>query len=84
MRDILNKIGIDKYQHFAVAAIAAFVLKNGLSFIVDNIIAALIASGVVFAACVGKEIIYDKWMGKGSVEWQDLFAGIIGIIIAIL
>lgn len=29
-------------------------------------------------ASVGKELVYDKWMGKGVFNWKDLWAGLIG------
>ena len=82
IRELLSKITIDKYQHFALAAITAFVLRIALAFVLPYRTAVLITITLVFLACVGKEVIYDKWAGKGECEWLDLIAGILGIIIA--
>jgi uncharacterized iron-regulated membrane protein len=37
-------------------------------------------SGAFLILCLGaaKEIIYDKWMGKGQAEWLDMKANLIG------
>lgn len=82
IKKLLSKITIDKYQHFALAAISAFVLRIALAFVLPYRTAVLIAAIGVFLACVGKEVIYDKWAGKGECEWLDLAAGILGILIA--
>ena len=82
IRELLSKITIDKYQHFAVAAIATLILRIILDLVLPFRTAVLIAATGVFLACVGKEVIYDKWMDKGECEWLDLIAGILGIIIA--
>jgi len=41
-------------------------------------------AGMIIGA--GKELIYDKWMGKGTPEWKDmhfnLWGGLVGIILA--
>lgn len=82
IREILSKITIDKYQHFALAAITAFVLRIMLALVLPYRTAVLISATGVFLACVGKELIYDKWAGKGECEWLDLIMGILGILIA--
>ena len=28
----------------------------------------------------GKEFIYDKWMGKGTFEWQDINVTLVGVL----
>lgn len=82
IKKLLSKITIDKYQHFAVAAIATLILRIILDLVLPFRTAVLIAMTLVFLACVGKEVIYDKWAGKGECEWLDLAAGILGILIA--
>lgn len=32
---------------------------------------------------IGKEIVYDKWLGKGTPELSDIFATVIGGLIAL-
>lgn len=81
-RNFLSKITIDKYQHFALVAITALVLRIILAMVLPYHTAVLITIVAIFLACVGKEVIYDKWAGKGECEWLDLLAGILGIIIA--
>lgn len=41
---------------------------------------------VIIGALVGlgKEFIYDKWMGKGTFDKKDLVADLVGIIIGVL
>lgn len=84
IRKILDKLTADKFWHFALAALTAFTLRIALAAFIPYRTAALIAVSLTFLACVGKELIYDKWMKKGTPEWLDLIMGILGIIIATL
>lgn len=81
IKTILGSIGIDKYEHFVLASLCAFVIKNTLMWFVGQWLAALVAFAVVLLFAIGKELIYDRWAGKGACEWRDLWAGIAGAII---
>lgn len=84
IRELLSKITIDKYQHFALAALTSFVLRQVLVLVLPYWYAVSVTATLVFLMCVGKEVIYDKWAGKGECEWLDLIAGVLGILIATL
>lgn len=36
------------------------------------------AAGVV--AAFGKEFVWDKWLKKGTFEWQDINATLVGVL----
>ncbi len=71
----------DKLKHFfACAAITLIVLllfaviPHGNMYGYDKMIA--IAVGVFAAAA--KEIIWDKWLDRGTPDYYDFFAGVCG------
>lgn len=81
---MIDKIGKDKLLHFAVSAIGAAFLKTML--IVCECGAPdcyIVSAAMMLAYGVAKEV-YDKLSGKGSFEWADLFADILGIFVGIL
>ena len=41
--------------------------------------------GASFSLLVGalKELVYDKWMGKGTPSWGDFGADMVGVILAV-
>lgn len=73
---ILNKVGTDKVLHLTVSAtIAHLPIVVGCAW--------WLAAAITLSIGIGKEI-YDKISGKGTPEWQDLVADIIGTVIGIL
>lgn len=73
---ILNKIGTDKLLHLTVSAtIAHLLIVVGCAW--------WLAAMITVAIGIGKEI-YDKISCKGTTEWRDLVADVIGVIIGIL
>lgn len=44
------------------------------------IIAALIVLFIIFA----KDVIWDKWMKKGTFEWADIIIGCLGLLMVII
>lgn len=67
--------------------------QDGLLHILCSIIIVSLADlvlplwiAVIIAALIGlgKEFIYDKWMGKGTFDKKDLVADFVGIIIGML
>lgn len=83
VKSILATLGIDKYQHFALAAICAALAKTFLRLLATEPVAMIIAFIAVFACAVGKELIYDKAKGKGTPEWADLWAGVLGAVVGV-
>lgn len=37
-----------------------------------------VVAGVL--AAFGKELVWDKWFGKGAFEWQDINATLVGVL----
>lgn len=70
----LSNIPHDKLLHFAICAVITSVLHLFLPTWATMLI--------VMGVAVGKEI-YDKVSGKGSAEWGDVAADVLGIIVGI-
>lgn len=83
IKTILSQFGVDKYEHFVLAAVASAMLKCVICVWLPLWAAMLIASVVVLACCVGKELLYDKKEGKGTPEWADMWAGALGVLVGI-
>lgn len=75
---------IDKYMHFALAAVCAWLLRWVLWFALHSVWCVVIAIGVTIVLCIAKEIIYDKAMKRGTPEWRDLWFGVAGALIGAL
>ena len=77
MNKLINLLGgTDKILHCTVSAtIAHLLIVVGCAW--------WLAAMITVAIGIGKEI-YDKVSGKGTAEWRDLAADIIGVIIGIL
>lgn len=82
--NILSKIGIDKYEHYMLASLFACVLKLLLNLFIPILWASIISFTISLAFIAGKELYYDKKMGKGTPEWNDFWIGLVGILIGIL
>ena len=48
--------------------------------IIHYIIATLVVLFVIFA----KDVIWDKWMKKGTFEWADIIIGCLGLLMVII
>lgn len=83
LKDKLAEIGIDKYEHFVLAAIAAAIIKVVLLLLFPVWASMLVSFVVVLLCAIGKELIYDKARGKGTPEWADLWAGVIGAAVGV-
>lgn len=82
--DILSKFGIDKFYHYLLASIFACILKVLLSLFIPIYIAQLISFTISLIMITGKELYYDKYLNKGTPEWNDFWIGLFGILIGIL
>ena len=73
----------DKLKHFfAAIAITWAVLVAShiwlpISYNWDLLLACLAATAI----SAGKEIIWDKWLGKGTPELMDFFWGFVGSVV---
>lgn len=73
---LLNKTGTDKVLHLTVSTtIAHLLIVVGCAW--------WLAGVITLSIGIGKEI-YDKVSGKGTSEWEDIAADIIGTVIGIL
>jgi hypothetical protein len=64
----------DKINHIKYTAGMALLLSLATN-------PTLSAGITLFVWGFGKEIVYDKWMGKGTPEWMDFVADIMGTVI---
>lgn len=71
--DIFNYIGFDGCKHFIVSSIIAFTLNLFFSSIISILITVLIG--------IMKEVIYDKFMKKGTYSNKDILMNVIGSVI---
>lgn len=75
IKNVLNQIRKDDLLHILVSVIIMTVLKLLLPWWIAALLTILI--GIL------KELIWDKWLKKGTPEWRDLMSDIIGIIIGV-
>ena len=73
MRKIIEYFGIDGLLHIICSIIIISILKLFLPLYIAVIITAAIG--------LGKELVWDKWLGKGTFDKKDLLADVIGILI---
>lgn len=72
---IFTNIRKDDLLHILFSVIIMTVLKLLLPWWIAALLTILI--GIL------KELIWDKWLKKGTPEWRDLLSDIIGIIIGV-
>lgn len=82
--NLLNNIGIDKYEHYMLASIFACVLKILLNLFIPILLASVISFIISLSFIIGKELYYDKNLQKVTPEWKDFWIGLLGILIGIL
>ena len=63
----------DKKKHLLAGFLIAFITTLVLGFLINPTYALLIGWGASGVAGLAKELIYDKWMGKGTPELLDLW-----------
>lgn len=77
MKDkILNYIGQDGLLHILCCIV--------LVSIIDIVLPLWVAVLITATVAVGKELVWDKLLGKGSPSWKDLLCDFVGIIIGCL
>ena len=82
MKDLINKIGIDKVTHFAMGGLICalftfiFLLQDFNTLEVWQVLLLpLIGTVVTFVLSIIKEFIID-----GVVDWKDIIAGMLGCV----
>lgn len=77
MKDkILNCIGQDGLLHIICCAVLVGVIN-----LFAPLWVAIIATVVIG---VGKEVVWDKWLGRGTFDKKDLLCDLVGILIGCL
>lgn len=75
IKNVLNQIRKDDLLHILFSVIIMTVLKLLLPW--------WIAAILTMFVDILKELIWDKWLKKGTPEWRDIVSDIIGIIIGV-
>lgn len=70
IQNIISKIGTDKLLHISVSMVLTLELRRFLP--------CWQAVLIVLTIGIAKEV-YDKISGKGTPEWKDIIADIVGI-----
>ena len=70
----------DKQLHF-MASGAIFTMSEQMLFHTNQRNTNLKALAITLTIGAGKELIYDKWMGRGNADPQDVPANCIGIAV---
>lgn len=73
---ILNYIGQDGLLHMLCSIVLVGVIETVLPLWV-----AIVATA---AAGLAKELVWDKWLGRGTFDWKDLLCDLAGIAIGAL
>lgn len=77
----------DEFLHFLICLIISFSILltfrirfNPLRWIASKLHNwdAGIATGISILVAIGKEVVFDKWMGLGEPQFYDFFWGICG------
>ena len=69
---ILNWFGTDGLAHVLVSLILCAVLAAFLPW--------WAAALITLAIGVAKELIWDRWMGRGTADWHDIICDALGIV----
>lgn len=77
---ILNYFGLDGLLHILCSLVLCALLSAFLPV--------WAAAAITLLVGIGKELVWDLWLKKGTPQWKDIIADIVGIaaaaVIAIL
>ena len=77
----ISSIGTDKYMHFLVCEVLAWLIARVLRLCgVDQWAAMAVGFGVAVAVGVSKEL-YDRYVQHEVFDWQDIVADVIGAVV---
>ena len=73
----------DKLKHFIAAVLITWIVlvASHLWFPLHYNWDMGLAFAVAFVAVAAKELIWDKWLGKGTFELMDFFWGFTGAVV---
>lgn len=69
----LSWFGTDGLAHIIVSAVLLLILQVIFPWDISVLVTLFIG--------IAKEMIYDKWMKKGTPQWKDIICDIVGIVI---
>lgn len=70
---ILSWFGTDGLAHIIISAVLLLILQVIFPWDISVLVTLFIG--------IAKEMIYDKWMKKGTPQWKDIICDIVGIVI---
>lgn len=73
---ILNYIGQDGLLHILCCIV--------LVSVIDIVLPLWVAVLITAAIAAGKELVWDKWLGRGTFDKKDLLCDLVGILIGCL
>jgi uncharacterized protein YfiM (DUF2279 family) len=76
-RSCSAQIAKDKQDHFAAGVLIGF-SSSALTVNTNKSLITSLSSAVIIGG--GKELIYDKWMGKGTPEFKDFAYTVTGSV----
>ena len=72
---------LDKLEHLLVSVVIVLLLWAGLSFVLEQMSALAVASGLALLTGATKELVYDGLMDEGDPSWADFAADCVGVAI---
>lgn len=75
----------DKTKHFIATAAITLIVLILFAVIPHNYLWGwdkAIALSVGCIAAIAKEVVWDKWLGRGTPDYYDFFAGVCGAFVA--
>ena len=67
----------DLIKHIILSMRISFALAIGIWLVTHNLLM-LLAFPLTVLVGAGKELIWDKWLKKGTPEWKDFYSGVWG------
>ena len=80
-------------MNFSINKIISWLGQDGLAHIVccaalcgllGLILPLWVSIVATVAVGIGKELVWDKWLGKGTASWKDVLCDLIGIAVGAL
>lgn len=71
-------------QWFGTDGLAHIVCSAALCGLLSLMLPMWVSIVATAAVGIGKELVWDKWLGKGSPSWKDLLCDLIGIALGVL
>ena len=75
MKRILTYFGQDGLLHILCSLVLCAVLAAFLPW--------WAAALITLAIGITKELVWDRWMKKGTAEWRDIIADVVGVLLGV-